>query len=397
MVTSISTPSFSKNTCAELFENNSTIQKITNLIIKDAASNPPVTKYWGLLTKSQNTRPPEGFFAKAGYYAFDFIPNKLGHLITLNKEYSFTPFQAVDEILFDKPTRIASQKLTGKKKELGILLKIPLITMLSISSWHFIDQNIFWPMAETRVTQQILNNTEKNASYYDQLIATDFRFKDIKSLEAKNKAPEVRYDGKNTDSYIESPKINARFLAYGLEQSYENYFKIYSHTKNPGALTLEENINLFGSNPLFEHLSFFFENGVKQFEGTYVPPKFQGPLSDAQKNDLFNLTHLLYAKYLIIDVMFDQKTDLPKLLTKNALAHDIYNDPYTQTLIKLYKHGKITRAQLIFDIQEDAHNAYYMSLFKTLHIVNLKYENGVYTSEPLTLQDLRESRVSEIQ
>ena len=339
--------SHSKPLCEKLFQNQTPLQKVGGLFLKDPISNPLPTKLLGFAT------------------------------LTLNKNFRFTPFKALDDNLLKKPTHFVTEKIGGKKKELGALIKIPLIILLSVTAWKNFDEHIFLPEVEARMTEQIANHIEKNSPYYDKLIETDYRFKDIKQSK--------------------SSIADSRLQAFGLKRAYEDYFRTYMGAPLPKDLTLQDNIEMFGSNPLFSHLNFFFENGIKQYEGTYVPSQHQGPLSDEQKKKLFDLTHLLYAKYLVIDLMFENDTDSANLIERNLLARDVFENEHSQKLISLHKENKISKEELIYYMQEDAHHVYYMTLFETLHIVNLKSEKNLYTKDPLTLSDLRNSRLSNLQ
>lgn len=395
LIIAFSSQTFAAPTCQDLFKSKTRTEKVISLFIKDAPENPAPTKLAGFATKIAAQKEKSWFF-KSVDYAFDFIPNKLGHLLTLNRSYSFTPFKAIDEWVFDKPTHFVSQKTTGKKKELGILVKLPLLIMMSTAAWNAFDQKVFWPTAEREAAQQILRTTEQQASYLDKLIDTDFKFKQIKEQrnhDLKSVVPMV-YNGKNLEQYIETPAVRARFLALGLRQEYQQYFEVYKeHTKESGILSLEQNEALFAGSKLFSHLDFFFE-GVKPVKGSYVAPQHLGPLSDQQKQKLYNLTHLLYAKYVTIDVLLN--TNAQALTQKSLLARDIYNDPYTKELYQLHRQNRITKEQLKYYMEEDAYHTYYMSIFETLHIVNFKYENGKYTQEALTLNDLRQSRLESL-
>lgn len=272
-----------------------------------------------------------------------------------------------------------------KKKYLKIAITVPLAAVVSSFAWKKIDEDYFWPKAESKITSQILVESERNSALYDNLIQNDFRFRKIKLITLD---PEVlKEDPRLT---LEKQK---RMLAYNLQQSYSNYYLKYRKVK-PGQLTLKENLELFGEDPLFKHLNFFFENGIKQYEGTIVDPKYQGPLSDAQKNKLFQLTHELYTKYILIDLAFNKNNQ--QVLSESNIAKSILNDPYTQELLQLQQENKITNPELIYLLQEDAYNRYYMAIFETLNIVNLKSENGKYTNEPITLESLRAERLSSI-
>jgi hypothetical protein len=379
--------SFSTDSCENLFANKTISQRAINLFVQDKPANPVETKYFGFVTRFE--RDADGsIFSKIGYYVFDFVPHKLGYLITLDRNFSFTPLKGMEENLLNKPFSKLTKAATGKEKKMGVLIKLPLIALLTVSGWKYFDQNVFWPTAEREATQQIFTETERNASYYDHLIDTDLRFENIKNFRDK---------GSNIQNYVRNPKVNARVLAYGLKRSYTDYYEAFSHVDQPYKLTLQDNIELFGSNQLFQHLNFFFENGVKQYKGTYVPPKYLGPLSDKQKNTLFNLTHLLYTKYLLIDVLYSNGADVSELLKQNEMAKDIYNNNYSQQLRSLYNHHKISKDQLIYYTQEDAQDGYYMSLFQTLHITNLQFVNGHYINKPLTLEDLRKSRLATLE
>lgn len=398
LVITLSTAAFSAPKCSKLFDTRSRLQKAATLFIKDAPTHVLETKRLGFATKISSNHDKSKIF-KAIEYTFDFIPNQLGHLITLDRSFTFTPFKAIDEWTLDKPAHFVSQKISGKKKELGFLSKLPIWVMMSVATWNVIDQKIFWPAAEKEASERILEITNTQSAYFDKLIDTDFKFRQIKQQrdETLPLAKPLEYNGKNLESYIETPVVRSRFLAYGLKQEYSKYFETYrEQTQRNGVLSLKQNQEVFGTNPLFAHLDFFFGPEAKHAPGSYVAPQHRGPITDKQKEKLYNLTHLLYAKYITLEIMLNTKTDIQTLIKKSALARDIYNDPYTQELYKLRNQGRITQEELKYFLEEDAYFKYYMSIFETLHITNFKEVNGNYTNEPLTLNDLRTSRLESL-
>lgn len=366
--------SYAQNTCEGLFTPKKTfVQRAAKfltefLIVRDAPEVPAPTKLLGFATEIQEAASP-GRLAKIKYYVFDFIPNKLGHLITLDRNYRFTPVKAIDQVV-DKPFGYVTKKTLNKKKELGLIPKLPLWIPLSIFGWFAFDSHVVAPIKEWRIE----SISEKRGPVYDYLIENDFRYEDIKNV----KQADLR-------------RVNAYHLTEFFDTYYENYSK-----ENPYSLTLQENLNKFGTSPLFAHLGFFIENGVKNYEGTRIDPQYLGPMSDGQMKMLFDLTHILYAKYQIIDSIFIKDTNVQVLLNENAMARNLYNNGYTQELITLYVDHKITKKKLIYYLQEDAHNVYYQSIFITLHIENLQKVDGVYIDQPITINVLRNDRLEEI-
>lgn len=396
----------SPKTCESLFNpsfSKRVISKVPSLFIRDADVNPPPTKLFGFATQF-TPRERRTFLSRAGYYTFDYIPEKLGFLVTLNRNYTFTPFKAIDEVIFDKPTRALTQRSLGKRKELGILVKLPLIVALSTVIWKNVDQHIFWPTAEKLATVQILEHTNRNANFYDQLIKSDFRYEGIKEQLQQDLAqsttspmPTRSIDQMNKNElnrYIETqPHVKARILAYGKAKLFENYYAEYAEIKNPEQMTATEQQIRFGHNPLFQHLNVFIERGVWQADGAYVAPEHRGPVSEGQIIQMFNLTHLLYFKYQVIDMIFTDQIQLNTTSqTQKQMAQDIVQDPYTQELLKLFRADKITSQQLVYFLQEDAYFSYNLSLFNVLNIV----EFNPLTQAPLTLNDLRQDRLNSL-
>ena len=391
-------------TCQSLFQPTLTqrlIRGIPNLIIRNAEANPTETRLLGLATRITPKERPT-LFSKAGYYAFDYIPEKLGYLITLDRNYTFTPFKAIDEWVFDRPTRAISKGLIGKKKELGLLTKLPLVVLFSTMVWKNIDQHYFWPAAEKQATVQVLEHTTRNANYYDQIIRSDFRFEEIKikKEEALRQNPEstLPTDFKNLEkdqlnAIIESnPTVKARVLAYGKLQIFESYYRQFDQIENPRLLTATDQQILFGQHPLFQHLNVFLKKEFGQ-PGASLASQNSRPLSEAQINQMYHLTHLLYFKYKVLDLIFtDQINSDSTTQSQRQMAQDIVRDSYTQELLKIHRSGAITSQQLVYFLQEDAYFAYNLSLFNVLNIVEL---NPV-TNAPFTLNDLRQDRLNSL-
>lgn len=282
-----------------------------------------------------------------------------------------------------------AQLTSHKSRYLGLAIKIPLAIAISGIVWQQIDQKFLMPKQESAVAAETINISEKNAAYFNQLIDQDFRFLSIKESTFDPGAVAL-------DPRLKSISIQKRLKAYNLQKSYMDYYLEYSKIKNSKDLSLEDEESEFGSNPLFAHLNFFFENGVTQYPGAYVALQNQGPINDIKKKKLFELTHEMYNEYLAAEVLIYAK-DQKNFIQQSPLAKSIYNDPYTQKLLVLYKEKIMSKDQLLYFIQEDIQDAYYFSLFDTLKITNFKSKDGKYTNEPLTLNDLRDSRIAILQ
>jgi len=252
-----------------------------------------------------------------------------------------------------------------KKKYLRLALIVTSSVSLVILAWQKIEEEIFWPKMESKVALQSLDVTERNQKTYNDLLAYDFRFKDINSAKFDLEASKI-------DPKLSSLESQKRIRVYNLQQGYLNYYQKYQYIPHPSQLTLEQNVEKFGADPLFSHLNYFLEGGNQG----------KAP-SDQQKNQLFMLTHKLYTQYALIDLAFAQRNH--EVLNKSEEIRTILKEPYTKQLLELEKQNKINRTQLVYFLQEDAYHSYYFSIFETLDI-----------KEVITLNDLREDRTSSL-
>lgn len=279
-----------------------------------------------------------------------------------------------------------------KSRYIKLAVAIPLSIAVSSFIWKTVDENYFWPKAEANVTSQIISKTETQKNYLDDLIENDFRFRRIKEAD-------LDMDVIKMDSRLNSLQTQKRMAAFIHARNYTTYYVQIYKIKAPLHLTLEQNREQFGAHPLFQHLNFFFDNGVQKYEGTRVEDKYLGPLSDAQQNRLFSLTHELYLQYALIDLAY-KKQD-PSAATNSDLIKTLSADPYTQKLQSFKDSGKISPDKFVYYLQEDAYNNYYIEMFNVMHIVNLKSTGQInapksYTADAITLNDLRESRIKTI-
>lgn len=271
----------------------------------------------------------------------------------------------------------------NKSRILKLSYQIPLSAALSIMIWKEVDQRFFWPAAEANIATNSIEHTQANKVYYDNLISNDFRYRNIKTLELDPSAEKLDPQLKNLD-------VQKRVLAHATLQNYVKYYESIKE-KNPLELTVEENITQYLGSPLFQHLNIFFEKGAFPLEGTYIAKEHQGTLTEAQSKYLFDETHRLYLKYFAIDAYQNNLKSSFKSKSK------IFNSAYAQELLKLETNKKITKKEMLYYLQEDAYNEYFMNIFTALNIHNLKIKNGSYTNDYVTLADLRNERLNNLQ
>jgi len=129
-----------------------------------------------------------------------------------------------------------------------------------------------------------------------------------------------------------------------LKKAYHDYYILMAQLKTDSKdLSLEEEQTYFQDTPLFQHLNFFFDKGVQNYPGTIISSQSLGPLSNLQKKRLFELTHLLYAEYLIDEIIFlKSEAEVKGLIEKNKMAYQIYHDPYIHKIIEFKKANKLS-------------------------------------------------------
>src|SRR5690606_32667549 len=124
--------------------------------------------------------------------------------------------------------------MRNRSRILKLSYQIPLSAALSIMIWKEVDQRLFWPAAEASIAQHAIEHTQAHKSYYDNLIANDFRYRNIKSLDLDRSAQKL-------DPHLKDLDIQKRVLAHAMLQSHVKYYESIKE-KNPLSLTVEQNI-----------------------------------------------------------------------------------------------------------------------------------------------------------
>lgn len=292
------------------------------------------------------------------------------------KNYEITPFKALYENTVVHPSHWASERLGYKKMEPAFFARFPIAIALSLISWSHIDTYY-----AGKVSQQIEQNISTYSETYKQLINNDFRYRQIK-LEL--------------DKHLITEK-QALVRAYWENTAYQEYFN-YVESKGDAIPTLkaeEKLLNHFA----FVHLQSVFKDGVIEKEGFLVPQERIGPISEAQKAELFKVNHALNLRYqLIADSV--KNTDAYRQIQNDPEIQKLmelsFSTPFSRELLNLKSLGKISDQDLIKFLQEDAYWQTRIAEWSIIGVSKLKKTNGTYQNTILKIEDIQTEILQEI-
>jgi hypothetical protein len=350
--------------------------KGVRLFLKDFQPH-DVTKWQGFLTKNR-IDANESKFGRYFLAITQYVPRKLGEAFSRESGYLFTPLMGLYNVTVKKPTVYLTSKLTNRKKEPAFFIKIPAIIAMSLSVYIPADM-----VYQNRLDAHVQSEIASNAAAYDHAIQSDYRYNKIKT---SLKNGEITKEAAEHEAYLMS-------LAYSSYFEYRN-----SQTSEPN---LKSEMGLI-NHVLFVHLRSVMTDGVTKLNpktGYLVPDKAVGELSESQKLELFANNHQRYLKYQLIQEMVGKTEVWQEIVQSEKLrtvVDSITQDPFTKELLQLREQGLISDGQLQSYLQEDAHWQNKFQDWNVLGIQRLKNINGEYVNQPLTLSDVREEVLIEI-
>lgn len=376
-----SSSSLAAENCESVFKNSSYIEQVistkgTRLFIKESEKDTAEKRWLGLVRRIPQEELSRSWkVSKYLRYIIKSLPLKLFGFNDY-KNYELTPFKAVYENTVIHPSHWFSQKLGHRKMEPAFFVRFPIAIALSLASWSHIDAYY----AE-KVSQQIDQNISTYSETYKQLIDNDFRYRQIKA---------------DLDKHLISER-QALVRAYWENTAYEEYFN-YLESNGNSVMNLKAEEKLLG-HFAFNHLQSVFKDGVTEKEGFLVSKERIGPISEAQKIELFKLNHALNLRYqLIADSVknteaYSRIQSDPEIQRLMGLS---LSTPFSKELFNLRQLNKISDQELIKFLQEDAYWQTRIAEWSVIGVSKLKKKNGFYEDAVLKIEDIQIEILQEI-
>lgn len=302
------------------------------------------------------------------------VPKLVSKKIT-GTSYDFTPFKIINAI----PNKLIggiSQKI-GQKRELSLLVTLPVEFYIFYKIYDYFDQKY-----KRKLQLKLEDQVKIFSKEYDKLIREDFRFKDIY---------EYLQEGKITED-------QSRVAAQQLLAIYNNYYrymeKDYSDEK------LETSTDKLLHSPLFYNLNQVVTKGVPENEEGFQRKSTKSAIMNLDlKTQLLAVNHILFEKYQLIPELVNNTSiwrQMAEVKERKEMAEAILSDPFIKKLKELKNSGKISQAQLIYAVQEDAFWQSKFQMWDLSGLIRLKKVSGKFTKEPLTLNDIRKETIEDL-
>lgn len=310
---------------------------------------------------------------------FQYIPNKLSKLFT-GQEHDFTPLIGMNDIIFDRPFRMVTQRLADDGLVPRLYYTIPASIGLSIYTYS----KVIDPEYEKELMDNVNEDIEENKERLDFLINNDLRFISI----YKKIKEEKKKKGLALQTIIKQSRLEAYWQLTALKQYYTFLISINHELEDESHYIKmkklkEYNKDKFLNFVLFENTKSVIVQGIEsQMRGFFIPDKSVGALSDSVVKLLFKNRHAELLKFEYIAALFDKEGQLLVTSHKSKiLEHPFYRKIYEKNISSVDKY---------FYMQEYAQWEHRFKKWNILGVKKLRKNNkGLYIENSfLSLKDI---------
>lgn len=293
---------------------------------------------------------------------FDAPGRGLARFVFFKPGYQATPIYMLGHWLLDTPTALLSWARV-RRHYYPTFIPVMIIVGSSILGYqHATDAAI-----------------ARNDALQQNIVVTDFRLNPVREALNNQLVPPDKQN-EFINSQIREVQNYAEFLRSGdLKKNLDLY--IQQATRG--------DVN-------FTHLHEYFNQGLQKKPGIELTQKEPGPLTNQEKEDLMQITHLSRLRMeLVGDFIFHpQEWQKFRQATAGSLTRQIVasieDDQFTQLIIKSMNEKKLNSTEAFRLLQIDAHASMIMAINEYLGIVHYHQIDGTPDrSRPITLNDIR--------